>query len=90
MINYNYLHPNVRKSCSVKKVLLKILQNSQKNTCTRASFLIKLQTAGNFIKKEALAQVFFFQFCEMFMNIFFIEHIRWLLFEYLFIWIIFC
>ena len=29
--------------CSVKKVLLKIWQNSQENTCVRASFLIKLQ-----------------------------------------------
>ena len=29
--------------CSVKKVLLKISQNSQENTCARVSFLIKLQ-----------------------------------------------
>ena len=29
--------------CSVKKVFLEISQNSQKNTCTRDSFLIKLQ-----------------------------------------------
>ena len=29
--------------CSVKKMLLKISQNSQKNTCVRVSFLIKLQ-----------------------------------------------
>ena len=27
----------------MKKVLLEVLQNSQENTCTRASFLIKLQ-----------------------------------------------
>ena len=32
--------------CSVKKVFLKILQNSQENTCARVSFLIKLQTAA--------------------------------------------
>ena len=32
----------VRK-CSVKKVFLKISQNSQENTCARLSFLIKLQ-----------------------------------------------
>ena len=30
---------------SVKKVVLEILQNSQKNTCARDSFLIKLQTS---------------------------------------------
>ena len=39
-----------------KKVFLKISRNSQENTCTRASFLLKLQ-ACNFIKRETLAQV---------------------------------
>ena len=29
--------------CSVKKLLLEISQNLQKNTCARVSFLIKLQ-----------------------------------------------
>ena len=33
----------VAKRCSVRKVFIKILQNSQKNTCARAFFLIKLQ-----------------------------------------------
>ena len=33
----------VARRCSVKKVFLEILQNSQENTCARASFLIKLQ-----------------------------------------------
>ena len=28
--------------CSMKKVFLEISQNSQENTCARASFLIKL------------------------------------------------
>ena len=45
--------------CSVKKVFLEISQNSQEKVCARISFLIKLQAeACNFIKKEALAQVF--------------------------------
>ena len=60
----------VTRSCSVKKVFLKVSQNSQKNTCARVSFLIKLQTLGNFIEKEALAQVFSYEICEIFMNIF--------------------
>ena len=34
----------VTQRCSVKKVLLEISQNSQKNTSARVSFLIKLQT----------------------------------------------
>ena len=33
----------VVRRCSVEKVFLEILQNSQENTCARASFLIKLQ-----------------------------------------------
>ena len=32
----------VVQKCSVKKVFLKISQNSQENTCARVSFLIKL------------------------------------------------
>ena len=33
--------------CSVEKVFLEISQNSQENTCARASFLIKLQALGH-------------------------------------------
>ena len=33
----------VVRRCSVEKVFLEILQNSQENTCARLSFLIKLQ-----------------------------------------------
>ena len=41
----------------MKKVFLKILQNSLENTCSRVSILIKLQAAvSKFIKKEILAQ----------------------------------
>ena len=42
----------VAQMCSVKKVFLKISQNSQGNTCARASFLIKLQAPAtvNFAK----------------------------------------
>ena len=47
---------------SVKKVLYNILQNSQKNTCARVSFLIKLQAWG--YQKETLAQVFSCEFCK--------------------------
>ena len=34
----------VTQTCSVKKVFLEISENSQENTCTRVSFLIKFQT----------------------------------------------
>ena len=64
----------------MKKVFSKISQNSQESTCARVSFLIKLQTSGNFIKWEALAQVFSYEFCEIFKNTFLKEHLQRLLF----------
>ena len=36
----------MQKRCFVKKVFLEISQNSQKKTCARGSFLIKLQALG--------------------------------------------
>ena len=50
--------------CSIKKGVLRILQNSQENTCVRV----------NFIKKETLAQVFSCEFCKISKNTFFTEH----------------
>ena len=61
----------VTRSCSVKKMFSEISQNPQESTCARVSFLIKLQTSGNFIKKEALAQVFSCEFCDISKNTFF-------------------
>ena len=46
-----------------KSVFLKISQNSQPKAC-------------NFIKKGSLTQVFSCQFCEIFKNTFFTEHLR--------------
>ena len=60
-----------------KKEFLKILQNSQENTCVRVTFLIKLHAeACNFIKKETMAQVFSCEFYEIFKNTSFTEHLR--------------
>ena len=51
----------------LKKVLLKISENSQENTCPRASFLLSCRPqTSNFIKKEALAQIFYCEFSEIF------------------------
>ena len=81
--NKSFSHSEaVAQRYSVKKVLLEISQNSQENTCTRGSFLIKknfIKKVLNFIKKEYLAQVFFCEFCEVSKNTFFTEHLRWLL-----------
>ena len=42
------------RRCSVKKAFLEISQNSQENTCARASFLIKLQVAPATLLKKKL------------------------------------
>ena len=61
-------------------MFLKISKNSQESNFARVSFLLKLRAdACEFIKKEALAQVFSGEF---FKDIFFIEHLRWLVFFY--------
>ena len=60
-----------------KKVFLKISQNSQKNACARVCLLISCRPqACNFIRKEALAQVFSCEFCEICKSIFFTEDLR--------------
>ena len=54
----------VTQRCSIKKVFLEISQNSQENTCAKASFL------KNFIKQETLEHVFSCEFCEISKNTF--------------------
>ena len=58
-----------------------VLRNSAKftgNHLRQSLFLIKLQvSACNFIKKEAVAQVFSSAFYEITKNTFFSEHLRW-------------
>ena len=52
--------------------------NSQENTCARASFLIKLHAeACNFFKIRDSSTIVC-EFCEIFKNTFFAEHLRWL------------
>ena len=56
-----YVEAVVRR-CSVKKLLIEILQNSQENTCARVSFSVK---------KETLTQMFSCEFCEISKNTFY-------------------
>ena len=51
-----------RQEVFCEKGVLKNFTNSQENTCARVSFLIK---------KETLAQVFPYEFCDIFKNTFF-------------------
>ena len=66
----------VTRKFSVKKVFLEILQNLKENTCARVSFF----------KKETLAQVFSGEFCKIFKNTFFTEHLGRLLHFYIIIY----
>ena len=52
------------RRCSVKNVFLKLLKNSPEKTCSRF-----------FNKNETLAQVFSNEFCTIFKNNFFKEHL---------------
>ena len=54
-------------------MFLKILKNSKENVCVGVSFLIKFNCS--FIKEETLTQVFFSEFCEIFKNTYFLEHL---------------
>ena len=60
--------------CSVKKVLLKILQNSQENACARVSF-----RPATLLTKKLWHRYFSCEFCKISTTPFYIEHIRWLL-----------
>ena len=56
----------VVQRCSVKKVFLKISQNSQENVCTRVSFEIKLQDSDLqlYYKKTLWHRRFFVNFAK--------------------------
>ena len=59
------------------ELLLKILKNSQKNTCARVSFLIKLQASGQqFCWKVESDTSAFCDFCKILNHNLFTEHIR--------------
>ena len=53
----------VVRGCSVKKMFLKISQNSQEDTYARVSVLMKLQASGHF---DTLPLVFSSEICEIF------------------------
>ena len=66
ILRKNLLKPKAAtKGVLQKKVFLNISLNSQENTCARVY---------NFIIKEALAQVFSSDLCEISKNTFFTEH----------------
>ena len=61
-----------------------VLWNAAKlaGKCLCKSLLFNKLSFFNFIKKETLAQVVSCEFCEIYKNIFFTEHVRWLLVKF--------
>ena len=55
-------------------MFLKITQNSQENNYTGVTFIIKLQVSSR--QKETPAHVFPYEFCDIFKNTNFVEHLR--------------
>ena len=85
LFSYGKVSEVVARRCSVKKVFLKMLQNSQENTYARACFLNKVASfrpAQNFIKKASLAHIISREFYEIFKNNFFRENLRWLILKF--------
>ena len=66
------------RRCSVKEVLRNFAKNTGKYLC-ESLFFLNVAGLCNFIKKEALARVFFYEFCEIFKTTFFKEHLWQLL-----------
>ena len=73
LLIFNIL-PSNRSSRSIKKVFLKILQNSQGNNCARVSFLTKLQAYSTLLKKRLWHRCFPVNFTKFSRTSLFTEH----------------
>ena len=74
MVDYAFYRSS-HESCSIKKDILKNFAKVAGKHFCQSLFFNKV--AGlNFIKKETVAQVFSYEFCEIFKNSFFIEHLQ--------------
>ena len=70
----------VVQRCYVKKVFLEILQNSEENTCARASFLIVSGLRPSTLLKKRLWHKYFpVTFAKFLRTPFLNEHLWWLL-----------
>ena len=65
------------RRCSIEKMFLNILQNSQENTCARVSFLIKLETSGLqlYWKRDSGTGIFLWILQNFWEQLFFTEHL---------------
>ena len=80
---FRFIKEAVVWRCSVEKVFIDILQNSQENTCARVSFLTKLQALGlrpaTLLRKRLWHGCFPVSFAKFLRTPFFTGHIGWLL-----------
>ena len=75
LICFQYYKSSHRRY-SVRKGVLRNFAKLTGNSYARFSFLIKLQAwPANLIRKQTLAKLFSSEFCEIFKNTFFIEHL---------------
>ena len=49
---HKYIHRDSRQRCSIEKLILEILQNSQENSCARVSLLKKRLRPATLSKKK--------------------------------------
>ena len=74
-LNVSYRSSRPEMFCK-QGILTNFTKFAGKHLC-QSPFLIKSQAQDfNFLKKETLAEVFSGEFCEIFKNTFFIEHLR--------------
>ena len=91
IVNIRLRYRSSHQMCYLEKGVLKNLAKFTENTCARASFLIKLQARVSFLIKLRVLRpatllkkrlwpvwhrCFSCEFCEIFKNTFFIEHLR--------------
>ena len=79
---HSYIHATeaVVRRCSMKKVFLEILQNSQENTCARVQNFIKRETLAETLRKKRIWHRWFpVNFAKFLRRPFIIEHLWWLL-----------
>ena len=69
----------VTQRCSVKKVFLKISQNSQENTCARVSLIMLQEPPVTLLKKRLWHMCFPANYAKFLRTPFLTEHLWWLL-----------
>ena len=76
VMNEKLMYRSSHQRCSIGIGVLKNFKKFTGKHLYQSLIFNKVAGPCNFIKKEALAQVFSCEFCEIFKNTFFTEHLR--------------